>query len=113
MPIITEPVTPGYCDTLNWDDLRLKALECIFNRVYGAALLSVGAVFIIWMIISGIKYMAAGGDEKAVAAARHSLTFAVIGFILVIAAYAIIKLVTGLVGWGLPVPPFTIPAASP
>jgi hypothetical protein len=112
------PVEPSRCDQLAadpslWSTITLKDLECIFNRVYNYALLSVGAVFLIWMIISGIRYITASGDEKATAAARRSLTFAILGFILVIAAYATIQILTSLAGWNLPVPPFTIPAASP
>jgi len=104
-----EPLPPGYCETIDWNNPELRALVCIFNRVYNALILSVGAVFIIWMIISGIRYMSAGGDEKAVAAARRSLTFAVLGFILVLFAYTIIALLDKLLGAGLNLPIFTIP----
>ncbi len=110
-------VGPGRCEELatdpsKWNTLQLEDLECVFNRAYNAAILSVGAVFIIWMIISGIKYMSAGGDEKAVGAARRSLTFAVLGFILVLAAYTIIRLVGTLLGASFEMPVFTIPEPS-
>ncbi len=103
---------------MDWDNPTLHDLVPIFNRVYNTAILSAGAVFIIWMIMSGIKYMSAGGDEKAVASARSSLTYAVFGFILILAAYAIIKIIGNLLGvvttGGTPVniPSFNIPAPS-
>ncbi len=107
-----EPLPADYCENIKWDKLELRALVCIFNRVYNALILSAGAVFIIWMIISGIRYMAAGGDEKAIAAARSSLTYAVLGFIGVLGAYAIIAILGTLLGAGFDIPVFTIPEPS-
>ncbi len=98
---------------VNWDDPQLADLVPVFNRVYNTAILSAGAVFIIWMIISGIRYMAAGGDEKAIAAARSSLTYAVVGFILILGAYAIIAILGNLLGGDLGIPYFEIPEPSP
>ena len=101
---------------MNWDNPNLSDLIPVFNRVYNTAIMSVGAIFIIWMIISGIRYMAAGGDEKAIEEARGSLTHAVLGFVLVLGAYAIINILGNLLGPvvtnGTPVkiPVFTIPA---
>jgi len=103
------PPGSGYCESVDWNNPELRALVCIFNRVYNTLVLSVGGIFIIWMIISGIRYMSAGGDEKAVASARRSLTFAVLGFILVLGAYAILALLDKLLGAGLNLPLFTIP----
>lgn len=104
-------VSPAYA--VNWDNPNLSDIVPIFNRVYNAAILSVGAVFIIWTIMSGIKYMSAGGDEKAVASARSSLTYAVVGFIFVLGAYALITIIGNLLGGGVPNPVFEIPPPSP
>jgi len=103
---------------MDWNNPNLSDLVPVFNRVYNTAILSAGAVFIIWMIISGIRYMAAGGDEKAVASARSALTYAVLGFILILAAYAIINILGNLLGTitvnGVPIdiPVFNIPDPS-
>lgn len=114
----SEPLPPGYCEELaadpnKWDTLDLRALTCVFYRVYNTVIASVGAVFIIWMIVSGIRYMSAGGDEKAIADARGSLTHAVLGFILVLGAYALIAILGNVLGGGLGIPYFEIPAPSP
>lgn len=112
-PIPTPPTQARCLDLQNtaglWDSIRLADLTCIFNRVYSAAILSVGAIFLIWTIISGIRYMTAGGDEKAVADARRSLTMAVLGFIIVIGAYATIEILGNVIGVvGIPI--FVIPS---
>ncbi len=49
-------------------------------------------VFVI-LIIGGIRWMLAGGDEKAVAAAKGMVTGALIGLVIVLAAYTIIRFV--------------------
>lgn len=47
----------------------------------------------IFLIIGGIRWIVAGGDEKAVAGARGMITAALIGLVIVLVAFAIIRLV--------------------
>ena len=103
-------VEPRYCDNLNWDNLELRALMCIFNRIYNLVIYTIGAIFIIWIIISGIRYLMAGDNEDAVASAKKSLTFAVLGFLIVIAAHAVIVTVGNLLGIDIPI--FRIPGSA-
>lgn len=107
------PVTEDYCRfQVDWGNPELRALGCIFNRVYNAAVLSVGGVFVIWAILSGIRWATAAGDEKATAAARRSFTFAVLGFIIIISAHALIKSIGGWLG-SPSLLPLNLPAPSP
>ena len=47
----------------------------------------------VFLLIGGIRWILAGGDEKAVAGARGTITAALIGLVIVLVAYAIIRLV--------------------
>jgi len=47
----------------------------------------------IFLLIGGLRWITAGGDEKAVASARNMITAALIGLVIVLVAYAIIRLV--------------------
>lgn len=47
----------------------------------------------IMLLIGGIRWILAGGDEKAVSSARSTITAALIGLVIVLLAFAIIKLV--------------------
>ena len=47
----------------------------------------------IMLLIGGIRWILAGGDEKAVAGARGTITAALIGLVIVLVAFAIIRLV--------------------
>lgn len=70
------------------------------------ALAAAGLVFFAMLIWGGIRYISAQGDEKSVAAARKTLTSAAIGLIIVIAALAIIRLITSTIFGPLPEPIF-------
>jgi len=47
----------------------------------------------VFLLIGGVRWILAGGDEKAVAGARGTITAALIGLVIVLVAYAIIRLV--------------------
>lgn len=64
------------------------------NLVLGVGM-ALTVVFLIW---GGISYMMAQGDAKAAAAARERLTNAVIGFIIVLAAFVIKALIINVIG---------------
>ena len=47
----------------------------------------------VMLLIGGIRWITAGGDEKGVASARNMITAALIGLVIVLIAYALIRLV--------------------
>lgn len=55
-----------------------------------------GILFLIFIIISGLQWMTAGGDENAVKQAKTRIKNATIGFVVIILAYAITYFVIGL-----------------
>ncbi len=54
-----------------------------------------GLVFLVLMLYAGFQWMTAGGDEGKVKKAREVITQAIIGLIVVVAAYAISSFVLG------------------
>lgn len=64
----------------------------LINVVLGVGI----AVTIIFLILGGIQYITAKGDQKAAGAARDALTNAVIGFIVVIGAFTIRTILTNM-----------------
>ncbi len=57
-----------------------------------------GIIFFFMFILGGIRYIMSGGDEKAATAARATLTQAVIGLVIVVAAFLITQLLFTLFG---------------
>ena len=54
-------------------------------------------IVIILIIIAGIKYITAGGDETKTSDARKGIQNALIGLVIVVSAYFLISLAQGLV----------------
>ncbi|MDP2632103.1 MAG: hypothetical protein Q8P25_00065 [Candidatus Curtissbacteria bacterium] len=63
----------------------------------------------IMLLIGGIRWITAGGDEKAVGSARNMITAALIGLVIVLVAYALIKLVETFFGVNIISQGVTIP----
>ncbi len=60
-----------------------------------------GIIFLVLIIYAGYNWMTAGGDEEKVTIAKNTLTRAVIGLIIIVAAYSITYFVfTNLPGGG-------------
>jgi len=62
------------------------------------AFFAAGVFFIVQLVIGGVSWTSAGGDPKAMEAARGRITNAVIGLVIVIAAFAITLIVTRVLG---------------
>lgn len=68
------------------DELSLAG---IIQIVISAFLGLLGIIFIVLIIYSGYNWMMAGGSEEKVTLAKDTLTRAVIGLIIIVAAYSI------------------------
>lgn len=47
----------------------------------------------VWLILGGLKFITSGGDPKAVEGARSQITWGIIGLVVILCAYAIIRVV--------------------
>lgn len=59
------------------------------GRVIGQVLSFLGVIFLILMIVGGIQWMTAAGNQERVAKAKQLITSAIIGLVIVFSAYAI------------------------
>ena len=73
--------------------------EAYASNIISGALAVLGIVFLILMVYGGFLWMTAKGDETQATKAKDTITMAVIGLMIVIAAYAatqfIIKYIVG------------------
>jgi len=67
----------------------------ITSNIITALLSLLGVIFIIFMVYAGILWTSAGGDEKKVEKAKSIIKQAIIGIIIISAAYAISYFVMG------------------
>ena len=73
-------------------------VEGIISQIITTALTFVGVVFLGLAIYAGYNWMIARGEEEKVTKAKDTLTAAVIGLVIVIAAYAISYYVISALG---------------
>ena len=84
-------------DGAGYDTDKVK-VEGIISQVITAALEFVGVIFLILAIYGGYIWMIARGNEEEVTKAKNILTAAVIGIVIVVAAYAISYYVIDVLG---------------
>ena len=70
----------------------------IISALVLIVLIIAALVFFFMLVIGGIKYITSGGDKAQTEAARGQITAALIGLVIVFAAWAIIQLVDTLFG---------------
>ena len=76
----------------------LRGLEGLFQNVLGAALSVAGIALFIMLLLGGFQFMTAGGDPKKVSSAWNTLTYAIVGLILVALSYLIIAFISSFTG---------------
>jgi hypothetical protein len=55
-----------------------------------------GAAALIYLIISGIKYITSGGDAKKAASARAAILNTMIGIVIIVSSFFIIRVATSV-----------------
>ena len=70
----------------------------LVSNLLNIAYIVAGAFFLIQVVLGGIQWINAGGDPKAMESARNRITNAVIGLVIVVAAFAITLIFTTLLG---------------
>lgn len=78
-------------------------LESItFGQMVGAGIVLImviaAIVFFFMLVIGGVRWIASGGDKAATEAARGQITAALVGLVIVFAAWAITQLIQTFFG---------------
>jgi len=87
----------------NFSGNQVVTLDCIFpiiaNVIYWALGLS-GTVALFMIIFAGYQLMFSGGDAKAADGARKTLTFAIVGLVLVFLSFFILSFIATVTNVG-------------
>lgn len=78
----------------------------ILNIIIGLA----GVVLLLMLIGGGFGYITSGGDKEKAAKAKNSLTYAILGLLVILGAWLIIRLIEEFTGLNLHI--FQIPRAG-
>jgi len=84
-------------------DNKIATINCVFplfQNIVTAALIFAGVVALIFIIIAGLRLILSGGDAKKIEQSRKTLTFSIIGLVLILLSFAIIRFVSTVTGVG-------------
>lgn len=85
----------------------IKCLEGVFANVVSVVVELAGFAFFVMFVIGAIKYLTSGGDPKATESAQKTISSALLGLVLIIGSFLILKLIETFTGVSLM--HFTIP----
>lgn len=76
----------------------LKCIEVIFQNMISAFLGFAGITALAFIIYSGFKYITSEGDQKNIDEARKTLTFAIVGLVVVLISFFVINFISFFTG---------------
>lgn len=77
---------------------KLSCLPALFQNIVTTALMFAGIVALFFIMYAGIKFITSSGDPKQLEPARKTLTFAILGLVIVLLAFFIIDVIGFLTG---------------
>lgn len=92
----------------NGDVATFQSLESVFSNVVQAITALVGVAVFIMFVVGGFNFLFAGGDQKKLEKARGTLTSAIIGVVVIVAAYLILRTI-GVITGVPSITTFTVP----
>jgi hypothetical protein len=80
----------GSC-VVNTDVPTIGCLEPIFSNVVSAVMSLAGVALFLMLVISGFNFLFAGGDQKKLEKAKGTLSGAMIGLVIIVVSYLILR----------------------
>ena len=80
----------------------IPTIQCIFplfHNIINAALIFGGVVALVFLIWGGSKLLRSQGDQKQVQSARQTITYAIIGLVLVFLSFFIVNTLAYVTGF--------------
>ncbi len=82
--------TTTVCDAAGKDDAGN-----LIENVIGILLWAIGVISVIMIVVGGIRYALSAGNSSSITAAKDTVLYAVIGLVVALLSYAIVKFVVG------------------
>ena len=76
----------------------LDKLGDVFGNFVSAILGFAGITLFVLLVVGGFKFITSGGDPKAIEGARKTITYAIMGLVLLLLSYLILVLIEEITG---------------
>jgi len=77
----------------NTGAVTIQSLEGLFTNVVGAIVALAGVALFVMFVIAGFSFLFSAGDPKKLEQARGTLTNAIVGLVIIVVAYLILRLI--------------------
>lgn len=91
----------------------LTQLERVISTVIGLITVAAGLFFVVNFVLGAFEWVTAGGDSGKIQKARDKMVQSAIGLIVVVLAYAVIGLISGILGLNILNPAETLGTLLP
>ncbi len=85
-------------DCVVGDAATFQCLEPIFANIVSAILSLAGVGLFIMLLVGGFGFLFSGGDPKKLEQSRGTLSNAVMGLVVIVAAYLILRIISAFTG---------------
>jgi hypothetical protein len=85
-------------DIANWVIAPFRDIGQVITSLLQAAIFVGGLLFFIFFLIGGLQWITSGGDKEAVTAARNKIVNALIGLVILVGAFSVIKIIEVIFG---------------
>lgn len=82
-------------DSGDLDIPKTEASAGSLQSILSSVFLLAGGIAVIFVIVGGLKYVLSAGDPSQTAKAKDTILYAVIGLVVSLLAFVIVRLVTG------------------
>lgn len=79
-------------------EVKITDLGKLISALISIIFIAAGLIFFFMLILGGLQWMLSGGDKAGTESARGRITAALIGLLIVFAAWAITKLIETFLG---------------
>jgi hypothetical protein len=73
-------------------------LECLLANVLGVAVTFIGLAGFVMLLYGSFKFLISGGNNKGMEDAQKTLTFSVIGLVVALSSFLIVRLISEFTG---------------
>ena len=107
--MLVQPVFAQNIEVPKPDVFMITEIGTLISAVVGILLIIAALLAFLFLVMGGIQWITAGGDKAGMETARNRITHAIVGLIIVGAAWAIMLLVQSflgitILGGSLPIP---------
>jgi hypothetical protein len=79
-------------------NVQIESVGKLISGLINALLVIAALLAFIYLVLGGLQWITSGGDKAGMEGARNKITHAIVGLIVVAAAYAIMVLVGNFLG---------------